>query len=301
VILCQAGAVAGVDVRGSAPGTRETDLLSPVNSIQKVHALLLSGGSAYGLDAATGVMRYLEEMDKGLLLDGRGVIPIVPTAVLMDLGFGDFKIRPDAEAGYRACLAASTALVPEGNVGAGAGATVGKMFGSKYWMKGGIGGASMRIADTEIVIGAVAVVNALGDVVNPRNGEVLAGARTVDGKGLRNTMKAIIRGELSTVLTGGNTTLGVVATNAPFNKSEMSKIAQMAHDGFARSINPVHTAGDGDTIFALSTSQSSGQVDVSTVGSIAAEVMARSVIRAVLLADSLLEFNLPSARYLAGL
>jgi L-aminopeptidase/D-esterase-like protein len=304
VLLCEAGATAGVDVRGAAPGTRETDLLSPTNAVQQINAVLLSGGSAYGLDAATGVMRWLEENHAGYKI-GRpgavlGVVPIVPAAILMDLGVGDFRIRPNAESGYKACVAASTVAVAEGNVGAGAGATVGKMFGSQFAMKSGLGTASIRIASTGIVVGALVAVNSIGDVVNPQTGKVIAGARNEEGTGFRDTIAAILDGYRAIPQVGANTCIGVVATNARFSKTQMTKIAQMAHDGLARAINPVHTMADGDTIFALSTGTSSVEADESAIGAIAATVMARAIVRAAMLATSLPGFNLPAYRDYAG-
>ncbi|MEO0249242.1 MAG: P1 family peptidase [candidate division WOR-3 bacterium] len=295
VILVEAGAAAGVDVRGSAPGTRETDLLNPVHMVQQVHAVLLSGGSAFGLDAAGGVMRYLEE--KGIGFEtGVAKVPIVPAAILYDLGLGDPKIRPDKEAGYQACLAASSAPVPEGNVGAGAGATIGKLLGPGRAMKGGLGTASIRVGD--LIVAALVAVNAVGDVFDPRSGKLLAGARTADGKHLANIMEVIRRGEeLPPVRRGENTTLGVVATNALFDKAEMTKIAQMSHDGFARAINPVHMPADGDTIFALSTRRLSG-ADLAVVGALAAEVVAEAVVRAIKKAEGIPDY--PAYRDLQG-
>jgi L-aminopeptidase/D-esterase-like protein len=296
VLICEAGATAGVDVRGSAPGTRETDLLSPINSVQQVQAILLSGGSAFGLDAASGVVRYLEEHNLGFKIGNLGVVPIVPAAILMDLGVGNFKIRPNADSGYKACLAAGTGPVAEGNVGAGAGATIGKMFGPKFAMKSGLGTASIKIGDTGIVVGALVAVNAVGDVVNPETGKVLAGARSEDGKGFRDSMAAMMNGYRVVAQNGANTTIGVVATNAPFTKTQMTKIAQMAHDGYARSINPVHTMADGDTIFSMSTGTAKVKADVSAIGAVAATVMARAVVRAAMQATSLPEFGLPAYR-----
>jgi L-aminopeptidase/D-esterase-like protein len=296
VLICEAGATAGVDVRGAAPGTRETDLLSPINSVQQVQAILLSGGSAFGLDAASGVVRYLEEHNLGYKISGLGVVPIVPAAILMDLGVGNFKIRPTADSGYKACVAAGTGPVPEGNVGAGAGATIGKMFGPKFAMKSGLGTASIKIGDTGIVVGALVAVNAVGDVVHPETGKVLAGARSEDGKGFRDSMAAILNGYRVVVQNGANTTIGVVATNAPFNKTQMTKIAQMAHDGYARSINPVHTMADGDTIFSMSTGTANVKADVTAIGAIAATVMARAVVRAAMQATSLPGLGLPAYR-----
>jgi L-aminopeptidase/D-esterase-like protein len=280
VIVCEAGAVAGVDVRGASPGTRETDLLSPVNTVQQVHAIMLAGGSAFGLEAATGAMRWLEERQIGFETAG-GRVPIVPAAVLYDLSVGNPKIRPDAAAGYQACKAATNSKPAEGNVGAGAGATIGKLFGMSRAMKGGLGTASIKLP-TGITVGAIAAVNAVGDVFDPKTGKLIAGARTPDGKGLVSTMAAILRGENPpSPLSGANTTLGVVATNAKLDKAQATKVAQMAHDGLARTINPAHTAFDGDTIFALSTGKTNLSVNVSLIGALAAEAMALAVVRAV--------------------
>ena len=296
VILCEAGATAGVDVRGSAPGTRETDLLSPTNMVQQVNAILLSGGSAYGLDAAGGVMRFLEEHDAGYKIGKLGVVPIVPAAILMDLGVGNFKLRPTADSGYKACIAATGGPVAEGCVGAGAGATIGKMFGMASAMKSGLGTASVRIGDTGIVVGALVAVNAVGDVIDPQTGKVVAGARSADGKGYRDSMAAMLSGYHVVLENAANTTIGVVATNAAFTKTEMTKIAQMAHDGYARAINPVHTMADGDTIFSMSTGTTRVRADVSAIGAIAAVVMSRAILRAVMSATSLPQFNLPAWR-----
>ncbi|MEL4377001.1 P1 family peptidase [Brucella cytisi] len=294
VLLCEEGASAGVDVRGSAPGTRETDLLDPINYVQQVQAILLSGGSAYGLAAATGVMRYLEENNLGFKI-GKGVVPIVPAAILMDLGVGDFSVRPDEEAGYLACKAAKAEASGEGNIGAGAGASVGKMFGMEYAMKGGLGTASYKVPGTEIVVGAIVAVNAVGDVYAPNSRQILAGARTEDGKGYRDTISAIMQGHGVVKSGGANTTIGAIATNVPFDKAQLKKIAGMAHDGFARTINPIHTMWDGDTIFALSTGKAKGvEADVTAIGAIAATVMAEAVARAVINADSLKDLNLPA-------
>jgi L-aminopeptidase/D-esterase-like protein len=283
VIMCEEGAVGAVDVRGAAPGTRETDLLNPINTVQQVHAVVLSGGSAFGLDTATGVMRYLEE--RGIGFDTRVArVPIVPAAILFDLGVGDPKIRPDAEAGYKACKAATTDAPAEGNVGAGAGATVGKLFGMDRAMKGGIGAASIKLGagKSSLTVGAIVAVNAVGDVIDPSAGKVIAGARAKDGKALLGSMNAILSGEtLPPSLGGQATTIGVVATDAQLDKAQATKIAQMAHDGLARAINPVHTASDGDTIFALATGKSSRRPNITLIGALAAEVMAQAVVRAV--------------------
>lgn len=297
VVLFDHGAVAGVDVRGSAPGTRETDLLNPINTVQTINAILLTGGSAYGLDAATGVMQYCEEHHLGFVV-GVGLVPIVPAAVLMDLQIGDAKIRPDARAGYAACEAASNASVPEGNVGAGAGATVGKMFGHQLAMKSGVGTASIKIGDTGLVVGAMAAVNAVGDVIDHRTGKILAGARTQDGQAFANTIYQLIQGNLPSAHFGAHTSLGIVATNALLTKTECTKVAQMAHDGFARTINPAHTAFDGDTIFAAATGASRTKGEVTIIGALAAEAIARAVKRAVLTATGIPGY--PAHRDLPG-
>ncbi|MBO0726709.1 MAG: P1 family peptidase [Blastocatellia bacterium] len=295
VILCEDGATGGVDVRGAAPGTRETDLLNPINTVQQVHAIVLSGGSAFGLDTATGVMRYLEERGTGF--DTRiARVPIVPAAILFDLGVGDPKIRPDAEAGYKACKAATTERVAEGSVGAGAGATVGKLFGMDRAMKGGLGAVSIKLGDgkSSLTVGAIVAVNAVGDVIDPGTGKVIAGARTKDGKALIGSMNAILSGEaLPPSLGGQATTIGVVATDAQLDKAQATKIAQMAHDGLARAINPVHTPSDGDTIFALATGKSSRRPNLTLIGALAAEAMAQAIVRAVKAAKGI--EGLPSA------
>ena len=291
VVLFEGGAVAGVDVRGAAPGTRETDLLQPVNTVERVNAILLSGGSAFGLDASSGVMRYLEENNQGYRM-GPVVVPIVPAAILFDLNVGDPKIRPDAEAGYAACRAANASHVQEGNVGAGAGATVGKFFGLHSAMKSGLGTASIAVGNTGVVVGAIVAVNAVGDVFDARTGKILAGSLMPEGGQFRDTVARIPAGELLTrdlpqIKAGSNTTIGIAATNAAMSKTQMAKVAQMAHDGLARSINPVHTAVDGDTIFAAATGTARTKADVTTIGVVAAEAMALAVRRAVLTATSI--------------
>ena len=291
VILTEEGATAGVDVRGAAPGTRDTELLNPINTVQTVHAIMLAGGSAFGLDAASGAMRYLEE--HGIGFDMRVArVPIVPAAILFDLSVGDAKIRPDAEAGYKACKAAAATPPAEGNVGAGAGATVGKLFGMSRAMKSGIGTSCIKL--NGIKVGAIVAVNAIGDVFDPSNGKLVAGARTKDGKALVNSMASILRGEaLPPALEGAATTIGVVATDVVLTKTQASKVAQMAHDGLARTINPVHTAFDGDTIFALATGKSSKTANLTLVGALAAEAVEQAVLRAVRAARSIA--GLPSA------
>ena len=291
VVLTTGGAVGGVDVRGAAPGTRETELLSPLNAVEKVHAVLLAGGSAFGLDAAGGVMRWLDERGVGVQV-GPARVPIVPAAILFDLWLGDASIRPDAQAGYAACQAASHQPPAEGSVGAGAGATVGKLFGIQRAMKGGIGTASVQVG--AITVGALVAVNAIGDVVDPSTGRVVAGARTADGQSLLGSMQALLRGELPAHLQAGMaTTLGVVATDAVLTKAQAGKVAQMAQDGLARSINPVHTMTDGDTVFALATGASGLPGNVTLIGALAAEVMAAAVLRAVHAATRLSGPGLP--------
>ncbi|NKI96781.1 P1 family peptidase [Rhizobacter sp. SG703] len=279
VVLAPAGAVGGVDVRGAAPGTRETDLLSPLNAVEHVHAVLLAGGSAFGLDAAGGVMRWLEERGIGYPV-GPHRVPIVPAAILFDLSVGDGRIRPDAAAGYAACEAASDAPCAEGNVGAGAGALVGKLFGLERAMRGGFGHASVTVAG--ITVGAWVAVNALGDAVDPRSGRVLAGARTADGLELLDSTQALLRGELpQSMQPGAATTIGVVGTDAVLTKAQANKLAQTAHDGLARSISPVHTQSDGDTVFALATGASGLVAHPTLLGTMAAESVARAVVRAI--------------------
>ena len=297
VVLVPEGTVGGVDVRGAAPGTRETDLLSPLNTVDTVHAVVLAGGSAFGLDAAGGVMRWLAERGTGLGV-GRARVPIVPAAILFDLYGGDLSVWPDAAAGYAACEAASRTAPAEGSVGAGTGALVGKLFGLHRAMKGGIGSASVHAHG--VTVGALVAVNAVGDVLDPRTGALVAGARSEDGRTLHGTAQALVRGEAPGPLEpAGATTLGVIATDARLSKAECCKLAQMAHDGLARSINPVHTASDGDTLFALATGGSGQAPHLTVLGTLAAEVTARAVLRAVQAARSLTDAQgrvFPSAR-----
>ena len=267
VVLCPQGAVGGVDVRGAAPGTRETDLLDPSHLVQQVHGITLSGGSAWGLDAASGTVRWLEEQGAGLDI-GVGRIPLVPAAVLFDVMLGDMRIRPDAAAGY-----------------AGAGAVVGKIFGHARAMKGGIGTASFTVDG--VTVGALVACNALGDVYHPHTGQLLAGARTADGQQLLGARDALLRGEAPcAILAGSNTTLGVVATDAQITKPQAQRLATVAHDGLARAINPVHTMSDGDTLFALGTGQSGRSLGLMTLFTLAAEAVALATARAILLAQS---------------
>lgn len=279
VVLIEDGARAAVEVRGSAPGTRETDLLRPGQLVEEVQAIVLAGGSAYGLDAATGTVRYLEEKGCGFPV-GQLVIPIVPAAVLFDLFIGDSSIHPDAEMGYQACLAASDGPVPEGSVGAGTGATVGKIHGMQQAVKSGQGSSVLQNGD--LVVAALVVVNAFGDIYD-RNGSLLAGPRNTGTGLMEKTVDIMINS--GTAGFPGNTTLGVVATNAAFNSTALNKICQLAHDGLARSIWPVHTMWDGDTIFALS--KGAVKADINLVGLMAAEAVATAVERAALSATTL--------------
>lgn len=279
VVRVEEGAVAAVDVRGAAPGTRETDLLAPDCLVDRVHAVLLGGGSAFGLDAASGVVRWLEEHGYGWPV-GVAQVPIVPAAILFDLLVGDARIRPGADHGYDACAAASTDAVEQGSVGAGAGAAVGKLFGPAFAMKGGLGSASVR--QHGITVGAIVAVNALGDVRDPATGALLAGSRSADGRTLRDTARCLLAGELPLRARPGTaTTIGLVATDAPLGKAQAQRVAKAAHSGLARTISPVHTQWDGDTIFALSTGRSTSQVDPALVAMLAAEVMAQAVVNAV--------------------
>ena len=296
VLLCPQGVVAGVDVRGAAPGTRETDLLHPLATIEAVHALLLTGGSAFGLAAADGVMRWLEERGHGVEV-GPCRVPIVPAAVLFDLWVGDAAIRPDAAAGYQACAAASPLHPAQGSVGAGAGATVGKLFGIQRAMKGGIGTASIKVG--AITVAALVAVNAVGDVVDPASGRVIAGARADDGLTPLDTMAALCDGQIPAHLMAGMaTTIGIVATDARLSKAQTNKLAAMAHDGLARAINPVHSASDGDALFALATGGAGLPGHLTVLGALAAEVTARAVLNAVRAAIGLTQPDLPSAREL---
>ena len=292
----------GVDQRGGAPGTREVDALHPMHLVQHVHGVMLAGGSAFGLEAATGAMRYLEE--KGVGFDVRVArVPIVPAAILFDLGLGRADVRPDAAMGYLACQNASSGPPAEGNHGAGTGATVGKILGMGQAMKGGIGSASLEIG-AGVLVGAIAAVNAFGDVINPENGQIIAGVRSADVGPLHigapgyfadtlQVMKTLIgRTALAFGQRGSNTVIGVVATNAQLNKEQANKVAQMAHNGLARAIRPAHTMLDGDTIFALATGEK--PADVNIIGAFAAEVFAQAILRAVRAAKPVV--NLPAAK-----
>ena len=287
VVLCPQGVVCGAAVRGGAPGTRETDLLRPENTVQQVHALLLAGGSAFGLDAASGVMRWLEERGHGLLVGPAELgirVPIVPAAVLFDLGLGDSRIRPNAETGYAACQAASADPPAQGKAGAGLGAMVGKMFGPQRAAPGGIGTASLRLGG--ITVAALVAVNAIGDVMDER-GQVLAGAMGEVGSGgsaAVGTIQALLRGEgPSQVMAGMATTIGVVATDALLTKAQSTQLASLAHHGLARAVNPL-TPHDGDSFFALATGGSGKTGDLTALGAMAAEVVARAIRNGVMAA-----------------
>jgi L-aminopeptidase/D-esterase-like protein len=296
VIVDGAGATGGVAQRGGAPGTRETDLLDPLNMVDRVNAIVLSGGSAYGLDAAQGVVRFLEEKGVGWRVGAAGVVPIVPAAILFDLGFGgSAKVRPTADCGYKAATAATNGTVQEGNVGAGAGATVGKMGGGGA-MKAGIGTAA-RVMPNGLVVAAIVAVNAAGDIIDPESGRVVAGARTADGKSLADVRQLLRSGALSRAAApaaGRNTTIGVVATNARLDKAQVSRMALMADDGLARAIAPSHTLGDGDTVFSLATGTLTGDANVSIIGALAADALAEAIVRAAVFAQP--SGGLPAAR-----
>lgn len=278
VILCEQGACAGVDVRGGGPASRETELLKPINMVEQIHAVMLSGGSAYGLDASAGAMKYLEE--KGVGFDvGVGVVPIVCGASLFDLVVGDPKCRPDQPMGYQACENANSEPPAEGNVGAGTGATVGKFLGVERMMKSGLGTYALQIGD--LIVGAVVAVNSLGDVIDIETGKRLAGMLNEEGTAVISTEEALYEHyDSNRNVFSGNTTLGCIITNAHLNKNQANKIASIAHNGFARAIRPVHTMADGDTIFALSVGEV--QVMPDAVGALATDVMARAINRAVL-------------------
>lgn len=278
VILPPEGTVAGVDVRGGAPGTRETDLLKPENMVQNIHGLVLSGGSAYGLDSASGVMKYLEEEDIGLNV-GVGIVPIVPAAVIFDLACGNPKVRPNLEMGYKACENATEIENRQGNIGGGTGATVGKILGNEFAMKSGLGSATIRSGD--LIVSALTICNAFGDIFDYEKNIQIAGCYDRENKKFKNTMEIYkkIVGDGVGFSKNTNTTISVVATNGKFNKAECMKISSMAHNGYGNSIFPVHTLNDGDTIFTLAT----GEVDsdVSLVGAIASQVVARAVANSV--------------------
>jgi L-aminopeptidase/D-esterase-like protein len=291
VIVIEGGAMAGVDVRGGAPATSETDLLSPEKMVQAIYGIALSGGSTFGLESRGGVLKYLEEKKIGIAYGGMR-IPIVPAASIFDLPVGDSRIRPGADCGYRAAMAATTSPVQEGSVGAGAGATLGKYLGMTRAMKGGVGSAAMTTADGTI-IAALVVANPMGDIVDPATGKIVAGVRKAQGGGFED-VRTLMRTGSQRPSGGGNTTLGVIATNATLNKAQALRLAQLAGDGFVRAIWPIHTNADGDTVFALATGSKQGEPDMIALGALAADVMASAVIRAATQATSLP--NLPAVR-----
>jgi L-aminopeptidase/D-esterase-like protein len=286
VVLCPQGAVAGIDVRGAAPGTRETDALQPGHTVPHVHAIVMSGGSAYGLDAASGVMRWLEHHGHGLSV-GPARVPIVPAAVIFDLGVGDASVRPDAHTGWAACENASAQPVACGNVGAGAGATVGKVFGPELAMKGGLGSALITVGPWQV--GALVVCNALGDVVDPHTGAIVAGSRSSpQALTALNTTQALLRGDHpQSLIAGTHTTIGVVACNAALDKAQAQRLAVAGHDGLARTIRPVHTPMDGDTLFGLATARCAQTPDLMLLGTMAAEAVAQATLHAVRSASGL--------------
>jgi len=277
VVICEKGATAGIDVRGGAPGTRESDLLNPVNLVEKIHAVLLTGGSAFGLDAASGVMQYLEERKIGFDVQVTRV-PIVCGAALFDLAIGDHRVRPDKKMGYEACRNATNQPCTEGSVGAGAGATVGKILGMGRAMKSGLGCHAIQLG--ALKIGAIVAVNCLGDVIDPETGEKLAGLLDEDLMGLADTEAVMIQSYAEKKnLFAGNTTIGIIATNAIITKSQATKLASMAHNGYARTMRPAHSMFDGDTIFTMATGHV--EADLSVLGLLSARVMEKAVISAV--------------------
>ena len=296
VVLCRQGAVGGVDVRGGSPGTRETELLGPMHRVSRVHAIVLSGGSAYGLDAASGVMRYLEEQGIGVRV-GAAIVPIVSSAILFDLGVITGTVRPGPEAGYAAALSANAKPIVEGSVGAGTGATAGKLLGMERAVKAGIGSAALTLPEGATVAALVAV-NAVGDVVDYRDGRLIAGPRQESGKGFVNSVEALLEGRPIALNRNAppmsNTTIGVVATDAGLNREEANWLARISHDGLALAIRPCHTMRDGDTMFALATGQANAPEDITALGAAAVEVTAQAVLRAAATATGL--GGIPSAR-----
>ena len=297
VVLCRDGAVGGVDVRGSAPGTRETDLLRPTNHVSEVHAVVLSGGSAFGLDSASGVVRYLAERDIGYRA-GTVTVPIVPAAILFDVGIAKYRVHPQADDGYAACLNASDGVVEEGSVGAGTGATVAKTKGLDRAIKGGIGTASVDLGGG-ITVGAIMAVNAVGGVYDPDTGDLVAGPRNEHG-GMDDPMEALLSsGGVGTPPPfGSSTTIGVVATNAGLTKEEANKLASIAHDGLALAVRPAHTMRDGDTIFAIAKGTEPGKADMLRLGAAAVACVSRAIVRGVRCATGLEE--IPSICELAS-
>lgn len=282
VIICQEGATAGVDVRGAAPGTRETDLLASEKMMDKIHAIVLSGGSAFGLEAASGVMKYLEDQDIGFDV-GVAKVPIVPSAVIFDLNIGDSRIRPDFAMGYEAAKSASTKEDRQGNVGCGMGATVGKILGPESAMKSGLGSATIEIGDLKV--SAMVAVNSFGDIFDHKTNKQIAGVYDYKNKRLLNTYDLMKEHNNNSQLSLENTTIGIIGTNAILTKPEANKLAQMAHNGFAKSINPIHTMADGDTIFAMATNKVKSNINL--IGTIAVEAMSQAITNAIYFAEGL--------------
>lgn len=281
VIICEDGATAGVDVRGSAPGTRETDLLKAEKMVDKVHAIVLSGGSAFGLEAASGAMKYLEE--KGIGFDvGITKVPIVASAVIFDLTIGDYRIRPDIRMGYEACKNASSDENRQGNIGCGMGATVGKILGPKNAMKSGLGSATVRVG--ELIVSAIVAVNSFGDIYDFNSARQIAGVYDYENNKLLNSIEIMKNMNKDIGFNLTNTTIGVVATNGMLTKAEANKVSEMAHNGFARTINPIHTMVDGDTIFTMATNKV--KADINLIGTMAAEAVAKAVLNGVYFAES---------------
>ena len=280
VVLCRKGAVGGVDVRGGSPGTRETDLLQPARRVDQLFAICLSGGSAFGLDAATGVMAWLEEQGIGFRVSPEVIVPIVSSAIIYDLGLVNSKVRPGPQEGRAACAVASKDALGEGTIGAGTGATVAKTGGTSRAVKGGLGSACMRFPNG-ISVGAVVAVNAIGGIWDYQAGQLLAGPRRDDG-GFDDPVSILLDGSPPTSPTGPvNTTIGVVATDAKLNREESNYLARVSHDGLAMTVRPCHTIRDGDTMFAMATGESEAKVDLTSLGAAAVEVTAQAVMRAV--------------------
>ena len=296
VVLIETGAVAAVDVRGASPGTREIPLLDPISPVQEVHAIVLAGGSAFGLSAADGVVTYLAERGIGYRTRAANV-PIVPAAILNDLSVGDDpSVRPTAESGHRAATAATAEAITLGSVGAGAGATVGKLAGIEHAMRGGLGSAGFQLPDG-VLISALIAVNAVGDVVDPGTDTIVAGARTPDDTGFLGSAR-LLRTTVAPDLKNDNTTIGVVATNATLAKAELAIVARMAHDGLARTVRPAHTPYDGDTLFAIATGEIAAEVSLLQIGALAADATADAILRGVIAATTLPGY--PSARDYQG-
>ncbi len=289
VIICKEGATGGVDVRGSAPGTRETDLFGATKMIERIHAIVLSGGSAFGLDASGGVMKYLEDNSIGFDV-GVTKVPIVASAVLFDLDIGNYSIRPDFNMGYIAAQSASSKESRQGNIGCGLGATVGKILGSRGAMKSGLGSASLKVGD--LVVSALVGVNAFGDIYDYKSNEQIAGVYDYKNGVMLNTIEILKSMIIKPEFNQKNTTIGIIATNAVLNKAQANKVSEMAHDGYARSINPIHTMFDGDTIFTMATNKV--ESDVSLVGTLGAEAMSMSIYNAVINAqghEAIISYN----------